>query len=269
MISISIVVFKPDLLKLKKTCDHLHAAVNQLSLSQPAVLYLINNSHSNASEKEIKTTIPPQNYSHLHIQYIAAPKNLGYGKANNIAIHQTTAAYHLVLNPDAYLAPDCLKIALEYLENNIRCVLLSPAVFYENGKQQYLCRKNITLFSQFLRAFAPKWLKNIFSNYLLKIEYRDHDYHQPIHNVPFLTGCFMLLRTEAAKAAGGFDPRYFLYIEDADLTRILLKTGNTVYYPKAKMTHSWARMSYKNFKCRWYHVKSTLQYCWKFRNASP
>lgn len=265
LLSISIVVFEPNLDKLKKTIQHLFIAAKNLNDDNSIVVQIINNSHSQASADQITALFSEFNHPPLHITYIGAEKNLGYGSANNLSLLKSKAKYHLVLNPDAYLAPDCLTIAIDYLENNKNCVLLSPAVYYENGERQYLCRKNITFFSQFLRALAPQFIKKLFKNYLDKIEYLDHDYSQPIHDVPFLTGCFMLLRTKPTQEIGGFDERYFLYVEDADLTRRLLTVGNTIYYPKAKITHSWARMAYKNRKCQWYAIASALKYCWKFK----
>ena len=79
-------------------------------------------------------------------------------------------------------------------------------------------------------------------------------------DVPFLSGCFMFLRTEALKKVGLFDEQFFLYTEDADLSRRIHKHYRTVYYPQVTIYHYHQRGSYRNFWLMWCNIKSAIRY---------
>jgi GT2 family glycosyltransferase len=75
----------------------------------------------------------------------------------------------------------------------------------------------------------------------------DADYNQPFQ-VPYLSGCCMLFRSETFEAVGGFDERFFLYLEDADLTRSLGMRGRTLHWPAASVVHHWGRGNHRSWK---------------------
>jgi len=79
-------------------------------------------------------------------------------------------------------------------------------------------------------------------------------------NIPNLPGCFMFVRTNILVEIGGFDEKFFLYVEDVDLTRRLHEKSVTLYYPKIVIKHSLARASYKELKHGLYHVASAIYY---------
>ncbi len=264
-LSVSIVLYKPKLDVLHTCLQHLNQACQQLDDNKPVQLWLIDNGHTAEWQQKIQSLVDQSELNNLNITYLAKPYNPGYGAGNNMALMQTTAQYHLVLNPDVYMEADCLQLAIGYMQQHAHCVHLAPATFFPGGETQPLCRRNISLKTQFLRSFAPAWLKNAFEQRLLKDEYQEHDYKQVMHNVEFLSGCFMLLKTKAAQSIGGFDEKYFMYVEDADLTRRLLKIGDNIYYPKARIVHQWERQSYKMTKLTLNHIWSCLYYWWKFR----
>lgn len=60
-------------------------------------------------------------------------------------------------------------------------------------------------------------------------------------DVQFCSGCFFVIRTEAFQKLGGFDRRYFMYVEDADLTQEALQLGRVVYWPGTQVVHAWHR----------------------------
>ncbi len=267
LLSVSIVIYRPDMTVLNKTIRHLDSAIATLELEAPVELTIIDNGHTAEWQQRFEQQITAGEYPHLGIHYIACPENPGYGAANNKAIIASNAHYHLVLNPDAFLDPDCLHHAFAHLLKHPNCLLLAPATFYENGNRQYLCRKNLNPLTQFLRSFAPAPIKHVFQKRLDQDEYRDYDYEQPMHNVEFMTGCFMLMKTQAVKTVGGFDEHYFMYVEDADLTRRLLTLGDNIYLPTARIVHAWAKLSGSRLKYRWIHIKSCLYYWRKFYNG--
>jgi hypothetical protein len=85
--------------------------------------------------------------------------------------------------------------------------------------------------------------------------------YEDICDVEFLSGSFMFCRSDALSTTGGFDDRYFMYLEDADLSRKVQQAGyRTVYYPYATVTHLWERASYKSLKMTWVHIQSAFSY---------
>lgn len=267
LLSVSIVVYRPDLNVLRVCLNHLNRAAGQLQGTQAIALYLIDNGHTPEWQQTLDSFLLELELHHLDILYIAKPDNPGYGAANNIAIFDSTAQYHLVLNPDVFMEADCLQQSLDYLTQHPNCVLLAPATFYPDGERQYLCRRNISLWTQFLRSFAPSFVKRLCQQRLALDEYRDHDYDQPMHNVEFLTGCFMLMKTSAAQHVKGFDEKYFMYVEDADISRRLLQVGDNIYYPNARIVHQWARLSNRKLKYTLHHIHSSWRYFCKFKRS--
>ena len=57
----------------------------------------------------------------------------------------------------------------------------------------------------------------------------------------FCTGSFAAIRTDVFKTIGGFDPEYFMYVEDADLTQRALRQGLVYLLPQFTATHAWHR----------------------------
>jgi len=92
-----------------------------------------------------------------------------------------------------------------------------------------------------------------------RYELRHLDHSRPI-NAPYLSGCFMLLRTEALTKAGLFDERFFMYPEDIDLTRRIHRDYLTLYYPSETIVHAHRQASYHSLKMLWIHVTNMCRY---------
>lgn len=270
LLSVSIVVFKPNLMILEKDLQHLKIAGAELIKSYneytPKIeVTLINNSDEQQWSEKIQQFVDMQQRELPCLQLtLYHCQNVGYGAGNNQAILKTSALYHLVLNPDVFIEKTCFFEAINFLEKNQEYNLLCPKVVGEGGEQHYLCKRNPTLFMMFLRSFAPGIIKKLFAKKMECFEYRDHDYNKIIENVPYMTGCFMLFRTAPLQSVGGFDERYFLYQEDADLSREMLSVGKTIFYPKVQIIHQWQRGYHKSLKLRFYAIQSALKYALKW-----
>ena len=164
--------------------------------------------------------------------------NLGYGRGHNLAIGSCVSPYHLVLNPDVELAPDAIAEALAFMDAHPDCGLLAPAVRDERGNLQYLCKRYPSVLDLLLRGFAPRRVSEHFRARLDRYEMRDliND-HDTLWDPPIVSGCFMLFSTDVLKAVGGFDPRYFLYFEDFDLSLRAARATRIAYVPKVRIVH--------------------------------
>jgi GT2 family glycosyltransferase len=165
--------------------------------------------------------------------------------------------YHLILNPDIFFKKGVLEELYKYMETHQDVANIMPKVIYPNGDLQYLCKLIPTSFDLFMRRFIPNCSFKRRRQY--KFELRKSGY-DTIMNVPYLSGCFMFLRTDALKKVGLFDERFFMYGEDVDFSRRLHEEFKTIYYPKVSIVHDHAQESYKSMKMLWVHIINIIRY---------
>jgi GT2 family glycosyltransferase len=185
--------------------------------------------------------------------------NVGYGRANNLVLDQLDSDLHLVMNPDVELAPDALVVAVESLRADTGIGAVAPAVRGPGGEPQYLCKRYPSVWVLFLRGFAPAFLRERFAASLARYEMRDlsADACAP---VPLASGCFMLVRTAIFRRLKGFDPRFFMYFEDYDLSLRIGREAVVAYVPRARIVHHGGEASRKG----WRHVAWFVRSAWRF-----
>ncbi len=188
--------------------------------------------------------------------------NRGFGGGHNAVLSHLSSDYHAIINPDITLAEDTLSKLAAYMDENPDVAITCPLIRNEDGTVQDVPRKN----PNFRYVLSGKLQK--YSRYFRKkrIEYTmsDADVSAPI-DVEFCTGCFMFIRTDVFKKLGGFDEQFFLYCEDADLTRRARKLGKATCMPQAVAVHAWERASYHNPKLFRMHLHSLRLYFRKWR----
>jgi hypothetical protein len=142
-----------------------------------------------------------------------------------------------------------------YVDTNIG--QLMPKVFYPTGEIQYLCKLLPTPYDLIFRRFLPqKWIIKRTETF----ELRASGYNT-IMDVPYLSGCFMFLRTEALKKIGLFDENIFMYGEETDLCRRLIEGGyRTIFFPKVHIFHHFAKGSHKSWRLTKIGVESAIYY---------
>ena len=193
------------------------------------------------------------------LRYMFNGANLGYGRAHNIALRESAWAMtelHLVMNSDIQVHAADIDAMHDWMLQNPQVGLMMPRVVSPDGSQQFLAKRLPTPLDVFGRRFLPQWLM---ARRNKKYELRDLDLTRPV-NAPYLSGCFMLLRTKAAVDAGLFDERYFMYPEDIDLTRTLHRNWLTLYYPQWTIVHAHRRASYSDKKYLWIHIVNMCRY---------
>lgn len=243
MITASIVLFNNNLEILKKT---VHSFLNT---SVKKKLYLVDNSTDNSLEKHFK---------HSEIEYLFVGNNIGFGKAHNLILNKIDSVFHLILNPDVEFGSAVIPNLIKALEASANVSFITPKVLYPNKEAQYVCRKHPTFIDLLNRKFK------ISKEQIGDREYRHKDLQKPFYP-EFIHGCFMLFKTADLKNLRGFDERYFLYMEDADLCKKVDKTGKKkLYYPKVEITHLHQQGSSKSFKLFIRHTSSAIKYFYKW-----
>ncbi len=245
MLNISIVLYHP-----KWEQEVLPLVTELLKVKNLRRIYLLDNS-------EIKSQQPIANSPKLRYMYMGA--NLGYGKAHNIAIRESAyeqTAFHLVMNSDIRVHAEDIDAMHDWMIANQQVGQLMPKVLNPDGSQQYLAKRLPAPLDVFGRRFLPSLLMKRRNK---RYELRDKDLNRPI-NAPYLSGCFMMLRTKAVVEAGLFDERFFMYPEDIDLTRRIHRNYLTLYYPAWTIVHDHAQASYKNKHMLRIHIQNMCRY---------
>lgn len=236
-LSVSVVVYRPDLEQLTSTLASLGAAAETLQAQRPGLpveLYLIDN----GGLPDVRAAIEALQTHGVTTAILTGHGNVGYGRGHNLAIKAARGRYHLVLNPDIDLNADALVCAVDFFEANPDAGLLTPWIGDEHGHQQFLCRRYPTLLDLFVRGFLPGSVRRLFSRRLARYEMRDLINERDIvWNPPIVSGCFMLFRTDVLQKLGGFDARYFLYFEDYDLSLRAHDVARVVYVPAVRVLH--------------------------------
>ena len=188
--------------------------------------------------------------------------NPGYGRAVNRLVVRLgqLPPYIGVLNTDLSWQPGSFEQLLGWLQQHPQVNLAVPQILDEAGTPQKLCKHHPTVLGLFSRRFLPDWLKPTWlKRYDRWYVMADQNY-QEVFEAPYLSGCCMLIRSEAFRRTGGFDERYFLYLEDADLTRSLARDGRCVHLPVAGVVHGWGRGNYRNLGLMAVNLASAWHY---------
>jgi GT2 family glycosyltransferase len=243
--SLSIVTYNNSVEQLSA----LYRSISNSTLGLKAVII------DNSSNSDIESITKSYGFT-----YINPGVNLGFGKAHNIGINysiQENSKYHIIVNPDITFPEDTIEKLVSVLEQDKSIGILMPRVCYPNGDFQFLCKKLPSPFNLIIRRFIPfKALKDKLN---VKYELQELDYSIQ-QEVPTISGCFLISSTSVLQEMGGFDERFFMYLEDVDLTRRVGMKYKVVYSPEATVYHEYAKDSYKNYKLLKYHISSAIKY---------
>lgn len=216
-------------------------------------IYLIDNASKDGSATRLADEFSS-------ISVIFSDKNLGFGAGHNLVLPLIDSDFHAVVNPDIILAGDILAELTEFMRKNPEIGMCTPAIRYMDGTPQHLPKRNPRL--KYLianRAPGKRW-ESLRNHYKML----DEDLSD-VTDIEFASGCFLFARTPLLKLIGGFDERYFMYFEDADLTRMMRKNTRVIYYPHAFVYHDYSRASAHSARYLMIHIASMFKYFWKWR----
>lgn len=171
------------------------------------------------------------------VRVLRNEENLGFSAANNKAIRISTGRHVLILNDDAILEKDSLRLMIERLESDPRIAAVGPKLLNPDGSLQ--------------RGFTNRsfpHLRGVLAQILLLEEYlerrswtrkltmsRDQDLGGDTEH---LAGACLLVRRAALDSVGAFDEAFHYWFEDTDLCHRLKEAGwRLVYVPQAHVTH--------------------------------
>jgi N-acetylglucosaminyl-diphospho-decaprenol L-rhamnosyltransferase len=235
VLDVVIVSFRSrEMLRDCLTSLHIH------SPSRATRVWVVDNASHDGAVEMVRSQFPD-------VELIAAPRNLGFSAANNLAITRGDASFVLVLNPDTRVTPGALDCMLELIELNPSIGIAGCRLELEDGRFDHAARRSFpTPFGALghftglgRRKRSPSWLA----------QYRAPSVERgPVDAV---NGAFMLIRRKALEEVGLFDEGYWMYMEDLDLCYRFAQAGwKTWYEPRATVVHIKAGASGKLRKPR-------------------
>lgn len=185
-------------------------------------IFVVDNGSDDGSVELVRTKFPD-------VHLIVNKENLGFAKANNLALPQCKGKYLLLINPDSIVQEDTFKVMIEFFEKNPDVGMAGCKILNPDGTLQLACRRSfptpwvaLTKITGLSVLFPnSKW----FGRYNLTYLNLDESYE-----VDAISGSFMMLRREVYVRVGGLDEQFFLYGEDLDWCYRIQQAGWKIYY---------------------------------------
>jgi GT2 family glycosyltransferase len=175
---------------------------------------------------------------HPEALVLANAANLGFARACNQGWRQSRAPLVLFLNPDATLGPGALDVLAALVEARPQVGLAGPRTRSPDGAIQVSTGPDLSLAGEWRQRRLVRGVARRDPLALAEAERRHDHEHEP----DWLSGACLMARREALEAVGGFDERFFLYQEDADLCRRVRAAGwRVVFTPAAEVRHALGR----------------------------
>ena len=219
--------------------------------SNPCYQVVVDNSFSNVS-KEI--------FESNGWTYIHSPENPGFGASHNLIFNRFGGEgnYHLIVNPDVVFSSHVIERLIGFLESKPQAGCVMPKIYYPDGRIQKLAKLLPSPLDWIGRRLPWSSLKKRINR---RLELHLANYESGTFKVPFVSGCFLLFRSEVINQIGFFDTRYFMYAEDTDLSRRLYINESWPYYFGAtSIVHRYEKGSSKSLRLFKIHVQSALRY---------
>ncbi len=176
---------------------------------------------------------------HPEVTVLEQGANLGFSRANNAAFAVARGRYVLVLNPDTEPDPGSLAALVAYADGHPGSGLYAPHLVNSDGTDQRTARSFPTMSAAVFGRRSPLtqlWPANPWSTRYLRTGIPADG--ATAFAVDWVSGACMLVPAAALRAVGGFDPRYFMYWEDADWCRRMWNAGLPVtVVPWARVLH--------------------------------
>jgi GT2 family glycosyltransferase len=192
-------------------------------------IFVVDNNSHDGSVEMVEAEFP-------HVRILRSQVNLGFGAANNLALELAKGRFVVLLNSDAFLCHDSLRISVQYMKEHSDVGLAGGRLVGRGFEWQPSARMFPSILSDFLvlSGLAHRFPK---SRFFGRFDRTWADPSQPAE-VDWVPGAFSIIRADALRKVGFFDPDFFLYSEEVDLCRRIQDAGYRImYWPEIVVIH--------------------------------
>lgn len=215
--SISVIIISYNSENFIEKC--LSSLLKNLPLKSEVIV--LDNASSDSTVEKLTKFIP-------QIKLIKSSKNLGFATGCNKATQEAKGEYLFFLNPDTEINTPVLEELVEFYGSHPNAGIVAPKLIMPDGKTQPSAKKLPTIWGAFKEYILG--IKNSYSQYV-----PEGDNPQAVEMV---YGAAILIKKDLFERLKGFDEKFFLYYEDADLCKRVAEIGKKVYYcPQVSVTH--------------------------------
>lgn len=233
-----------------KIIETVHSLIEAVPEGLSYRVYIIDNGSTDNTVESVKKL------NNGNIKMVISDKNAGFGYGHNFILDKINSKYHMVVNPDITIKDNKqLRTMINYFDANEDVGMVVPNLLNDDGTTQYLLKNNPTVLDIMARFLGD--------NFLVKRQARFVNMqtnYDTIINVQYASGSFMAFDTKTFLKIGGFDPIFFMYFEDADITRRVNQVSKAIFLPCMQVNHSWSRAGHKKIKYMIITVKSMIKY---------
>lgn len=228
--------------------DYLLQTLSSLSRALRGIdaeVFVVDNHSSDDSVEIVRKTFP-------QVMVIASSHNLGFSKANNLAIRQSHGEYVLLLNPDTVVGESVLTDALAFMDKHERAGVAGVKMLRVDGTVAKESRRGVP--SPMTAFYKMTGLCDRFPhNHKLAHYYMSYLPWDEANRIEVVSGAFCLLRRKTLDEVGLLDEDFFMYGEDIDLSYRLLKGGWQAWYLPLRILHYKGESTVKS-SFRYVHV---------------
>lgn len=179
-------------------------------------------------------------------EVITNETNLGFAAGNNVGIKYAlgnNADFIMILNNDTIVDKNLVTELLKPMKDE-KVAITSPKIYFEKGYEFHKNKYKKSELGKVIWSGGGKidW-KNIYGSNI-GVDEVDKEQYSKERQVDFATGACMLIKSEALRQVGLFDEKYFMYLEDVDLSIRMKKKGYEIkFVPNALLWHKVAQSS--------------------------
>jgi len=266
-VNFSTVLYKTPINQINnliKSIDSLNKFCND-NFSEKIIfkLFIINNFSKNNND-EYKKLIRNKKFK---IIYTSSHKNLGYGQGHNKnfeSIKNYKKSWFIAVNPDISFTGKQIYKFITYIIKNENISCAAPLIYLPNREIQYSAKHNPTVLSLISSRFYLLTKIPYLKNHLYKNQNRNRNYKSEIIDCNFLSGCFLAFPAQTYSKIKGFNKKYFLHFEDADIVRRASLIGRTIHCPLGSIKHIRGRGSHNSKSQQFQLIKSYFFYSMKW-----
>lgn len=215
-----------------------------------AEIIVVDNHSADGSVDYLEQRYPQKLYP--MVRFVRSAHNLGFARANNIAIRQSRGEYVLLLNPDTIVGEDALKVSVDFMDAHEDAGAVGVRMLGAQGRRAMESRRGLpTPMVSFFKmlGFCNRWPHHrLFGKYYMG--YLPWD--EPCQ-IEVVSGAYCMLRRKALDEVGLLDEDFFMYGEDIDLSYRVLKGGYHNYYLPVDILHYKGESTQKS-SFRYVHV---------------